>query len=181
MDKSAPFYEELKYFEHQLKLIALMLYEHSWGNSYEPSSVKQSRIKYAFSLLAEIRSHISEEAFESLIYTNTENILYNKSYDNLSKIKDVENYYLCTDLTNGYCNRTLPYKYLNKVRLKENQYGLRVNTIINLFTKAEQYKIVKVFNPCVTKDNCKIVWFNEDEIIVWLRDVDICNVEKYNF
>ena len=81
--------EELKPFNDYLNQAAVVISQHSLGCSItEPSELKIARKQYLFSLIEFLQSHLDDETFERLIYTD--NLPWSKGgktvYENLQML-----------------------------------------------------------------------------------------------
>ena len=175
-----------------LKQAAIIISQHSLGcSTMETAELKNNRKKYLFSIFdymlqfLETEDFVLEtEDFESIVFTDTNTILYcysEQSFKQLISSKD--DVFLCTSKTQDLGILSVPgknYKHYYKFKLKENTYGIDINKFLSIFSKNELIRMHDaLYNQ--PKNNYHRVFIREEEkeVIVNARDLILIGEEKF--
>ena len=138
--------EEFKPFYDYLNQAAIVISQHSLGCSItEPSELKVARKQYLFSLIEFLQSHLDNETFERLIYTDNDTPLYCYSVDSFQYLSKSKNaIYLCTSKEKDIGIGGIPskgYKHYYEFKIKPNSYGIDIEKFLSIFTEEELIKL----------------------------------------
>lgn len=172
--------EELKPVSDYLNQAAIVISQHSLGCSIgEPFELKTARKQYLFSIIKFLRSRLSEEIFEQLIYTDNDTSLFCysvNSFQFLSKNKNAV--YLCTSKEKELGIGDVffkGYKYYYEFKIKPNSYGIDLEKFLSVFTNEELLKLHSLlyyYDPECERPR-QFIHKNEKEVIVDVHSLEL--------
>lgn len=152
-------------------LLQDLLSIHSMQFSLESREIKDDICKLIFDLMNEFQSKISDKEFSKHIYTD--NYVYCWTQDNIEKLKEIDNVYLCC--SKYLCEDPMysfdrgKYKFLYKLHIKQNSYGVDLNSFFeNEFKISPKAREMHWNGGNYHKD--------ENEVIVKLKDIDMYTI-----
>lgn len=168
-----------------LKQAAIIISQHSLGcSTMETAELKNNRKKYLFSIFDYMLQFLETEDFESIVFTDTNTILYcysEQSFKQLISSKD--DVFLCTSKTQDLGISSVPsknYKHYYKFKLKENTYGIDINKFLSIFSKNELIRMHDaLYNQPKNNYHRVFIREEEEEVIVNARNLILIGEEKF--
>lgn len=168
-----------------LKQAAIIISQHSLGcSTMETTKLKNNRKKYLFSIFDYMSGFLETGDFESIVFTNTNTILYcysEQSFKQLTNIKD--DVFLCTSKTQDLGISLVPsknYKHYYQFKLKENSYGIDINKFLSIFSKNEIKRMHDaLYNKPRYNEYSEFVKDGEEEVIVNVKNLILIREEKF--